>query len=420
MYEFEKFPLSPSYPRVSDEEAFSLAKAIPRLLRLIPQLRELPFLYHSRLPGFSVRYCLRGRSKLAIGELLELWEQGVIRDGAWFFFGGSGNRIGSSLKGVNVLDGSRKTLEISPTALGAVGCRAWGCKGERTVFPPSKNSETADFSELLKFACSSSIPDDDASIPEVCPPFLKKLIASGGAGAGPILDFVKVPAGEFLMGFTRNPAEFARKPFDGVQVKVEEFELLRTPVTLDIWQIVTREFDVLPEEQKLPVNHLNWHECSAFARLLSSIDNRYDYRLPTEAEWEYACRADGDTEFYWGNQPQNNPVGEGSSEKLPGSVGMGIPNNWGLIDMGRVVSEWCSSPFKPVYPNHFSRRGWTGDGYRVVKGGVNAQGRQFQTAFSGCLAPWLATGWRYGTGFRLVRELKRKAESMERGGSANG
>ena len=419
MYNFEKFPVYPSYPRISDEELFSLAKAIPRLLRLISELRNYPALYYTRLPVFSVRYCLRGRNKLAIGEMLELWEQGVIRDGDWFYYSGNGNRISSSLKGLNLLDGSRKTIEVSPSALGAVGCSAWGCKGERTVFPPYKTSVIADFSELVSFAFGSSVPEDDGTIPEVQPPFTKKLDASGGVSAAPLLDFVRVPAGEFLMGFTRNPAEFARQPFEGVQVQVDEFELMRTPVTLEMWQLITRELEISPGETMLPVNHVNWHECNAFARLLSSLDDRYTYRLPTEAEWEYACRADGDTEFYWGDNPQENPAGERSADLLPGSVSMGIPNGWGLVDMGRVVSEWCSSPFNPVYPNHFSRKGWTGDGYRVVKGGVNPRGRQFQTAWSGCLVPWLATGWQYGTGFRLVRELKLESRSPVKGGTSD-
>jgi len=416
MYEFEKFPVYPRYPKITDEDVFLLAKAIPRLMRMISELREKPSLYYSRLPFFSVRYCLRGRSRLSIGELLELWEQGVARDGSLLFFRGSGNCSGSTMKGVDILTGSRKSIWVSPSALGAVGCKAWGCKGERTVFPPYATSVVADFRELLAFAFGIAVSEDDGTLPPVCPPFLKRLRSSEGVSVMPVIEFTEVPSGKFLMGITRNPAEAARKPFNGVEVSLEGFELMTTPVTLEMWNMVTGEPSVSPEELQLPVNHVNWHDCDTFARLLSSLDDRYDYRLPTEAEWEYACRAGTETEFYWGDTPQENPAGEGNSKALPGSVTLGLENPWGLFDMGRVVSEWCSSSFHPVYPHPFTRKNWTGAGYRVVKGGVSGSGRQFQTAWSGSLAPWLSTGWRYGTGFRLVRTLRKESSSQVKGG----
>lgn len=409
MHPLERISSTESYRKPEPEELFSLSRAIPRMLRLIPLLRENPSLYHSRLPFMSLRYCLRGRAVLVMGQLLELWEQGFLRDGEAFYFGGSGNAGGSSINGVNVLTGEKQFVWTSPTALSVIGCKTWGCMGEQTVFPPEKPAVPVEFSELLKEVFRASVPGDDGTIPAVRPLFLLRMEEKGCKPPIPVMRFVQIPSGEFAMGYTENRSGFFRRPFPGVHTRVEGFEMMNTPVTRDMWNTVTGEVSGRFPEEGLPVNHLNWHEADAFARILSSIDPEYDYRLPLEAEWEYACRAGSMTDYHWGDQPEANPLQPtaGSPWEMTGNVGLDRPNQWGLHDMGRVVGEWCSNRFQPVYPHPYSRHGWIGKGYRAVRGGVNQFGTQFTSSWSGGLAPWLNTGWKYGIGMRLVRTPKR-------------
>lgn len=410
MNPLERIPFEESYRKPCPEELFSLARSIPRMLRLIPELRSDPALYHSRLPFFSIRYCLRGRARLVLGQLLELWEQGVLRDEDAFYFGGSGNAAGSSLRGVDLSSGEQLFIWTSPTALSVVGCKTWGCRGEQTVFPPPCDKPPAEFRDVLRFVFSASLPDDDGEALPVRPLFLQKMEKSGHESRIPAMDFVKIPSGEFLMGFSENRSGFFRKPFPGEPRYVQGFEMMTRPVTRAMWGSVTGEFPVDGPEAGLPVNHLNWHDAIGFARILSGLDDAYDYRLPVEEEWEYACRAGTTTEYHWGNEPEADPLmpagGRIATQQLPGTVGLDRPNPWGLSDMGRVVGEWCSTRFQPVYPHPFNRHGWVGKGYRTVKGGVNRFGTQFPAPWSGSLAPWLDTGWKYGIGMRLVRVPK--------------
>ena len=109
---------------------------------------------------------------------------------------------------------------------------------------------------------------------------------------------------------------------------------------------------------------VNWYEAVGFCQWMSAIDG-FKYRLPTEAEWEYACRAGTTTHFHTGDTlPESfhkNPneswypsVGRGGSMKeevIPLTVGQTSPNPWGLHDMHGNVEEWCQDWYAE-YPNH--------------------------------------------------------------------
>lgn len=109
-----------------------------------------------------------------------------------------------------------------------------------------------------------------------------------------------------------------------------------------------------------PVTCISWNDAQDFINWLSKRDKRL-YRLPTEAEWEYACRAGTETPFYWGDKPdgqyanfadltysnispQDEYVNKGvdDGQSYTSSVGTFLPNQWGLYDMSGNVWEWCS------------------------------------------------------------------------------
>lgn len=96
-----------------------------------------------------------------------------------------------------------------------------------------------------------------------------------------------------------------------------------------------------------PVESLNWAEAIDFCRRLSQITGRI-VRLPTEAEWEYSCRAGTETDFYWGDvfSPSYAWTGKSTTaDRGPNMVGHCRPNNWGLYDMAGNVWEWCQDWF---------------------------------------------------------------------------
>jgi formylglycine-generating enzyme required for sulfatase activity len=122
---------------------------------------------------------------------------------------------------------------------------------------------------------------------------------------------------------------------------------------------------------RFPVESVSWHDAVAFCDKLSAQPEEKAagrvYRLPTEAEWEYACRAGTDTPFSWGksassrdaNFDGNYPYGgaEGPYLKRPCPVGSYKPNPWGLYDMGGNVWQWCHDWYKDDYKEGVLRGG---------------------------------------------------------------
>jgi len=132
-----------------------------------------------------------------------------------------------------------------------------------------------------------------------------------------------------------------------------------------------------------PVEKVNWHEAFAYCQRLTeaaeeagTLPRGYVFRLPTEAEWEYACRAGTDTRFSYGADPSDSELGRyawyvENSDSSPHPVGQLEPNPWGLYDMHGNVWEWCLDQWQYAYPGgraedfRATERGWL----RVARGG---------------------------------------------------
>jgi formylglycine-generating enzyme required for sulfatase activity len=111
-----------------------------------------------------------------------------------------------------------------------------------------------------------------------------------------------------------------------------------------------------------PVHHVTWQGATNYCARLSAreraagrIPASMEYRLPTEAEWEYACRAGTTTWFEFGNDPTSTEIANyawyaDNSGSITHTVGHRVPNRWGLYDMHGSVWEWCSNWYTPVYP----------------------------------------------------------------------
>jgi len=177
------------------------------------------------------------------------------------------------------------------------------------------------------------------------------------------MTFVLIPAGTFIMG---SPIEEAHRDISEVQHPVtisEPFYLQRTEVTVDQWRSIMGRRWLARKRGTgdMPVVRVSWHDCHKFIRKLNRLTGE-QYRLPTEAQWEYAARAGSSTAYFWGNKIDcsramyaNNPrkhddcVGAfsraGKKSGQPAPVESFAPNAWGLYDMHGNVWEWCVDLF---------------------------------------------------------------------------
>jgi formylglycine-generating enzyme required for sulfatase activity/serine/threonine protein kinase len=174
------------------------------------------------------------------------------------------------------------------------------------------------------------------------------------------MKLVLIPAGDFLMGSPdTDPAAAANeKPQHRVRI-TRPFYLGATEVTQGQYRAVT---DTNPSHFKgsddLPVERVSWDDAMAFCATLNKREEGQlggaRYRLPTEAEWEYACRAGTTTRFNSGDTPDNEALEECvwyrvNSDRKTHPVGKKRPNAWGLYDMHGNVWEWCGDWYNSNY-----------------------------------------------------------------------
>jgi formylglycine-generating enzyme required for sulfatase activity len=249
-----------------------------------------------------------------------------------------------------------------------------------------------------------------------------------GNGVG--LAMVVVPGGRFMMGSPDGEAE--RDADEGPQhgVTVPDFFMGKFEVTQAQWFAVmgsgdwdSSGFDSLNDKFKgdrLPIVGVSWYEARKFCQKLNQGKTGGSYRLPTEAEWEYACRAGTSTPFSFGdtitpdlvNYDGNYSYGNadtGTDRRVTTPVGSFFPNSFGLYDMHGNVYEWCEDHWHSRYhdkPDDLKRDGslaWSSsdkNSERLLRGGFwFGFARHCRSAFRNGYSP----GYRYSyVGFRVV------------------
>jgi len=200
------------------------------------------------------------------------------------------------------------------------------------------------------------------------------------------MTFKEIPAGTFMMG---SPETERYRSDDEHQHKVtisKAFDMQTTEVTQSQWKAVMgtepwkKEKDsyFVKEGPNYPANYISWDDAVAYCKKLSGKEGK-TYRLPTEAEWEYACRAGTKTAWSFGDDA--NAVGDFAwhdknasriRAHYPHHVGLKKPNAFGLFDMHGNVREFCNDYYAGNYYTQSPETdpaGPTAVSFRVIRGG---------------------------------------------------
>jgi formylglycine-generating enzyme required for sulfatase activity len=243
---------------------------------------------------------------------------------------------------------------------------------------------------------------------------------------------VRINGGTFTMG---SPATEANRDSDEVQhsVTVSSFYMGKYPVTQKEYQEVMGTNPSNFKGDNLPVEQVSWFDAVNYCNRLSQREgltpaytvngtnvtwnsNANGYRLPTEAEWEYACRAGTTTPFstgnnittnqanYNGNYPYNNNA-KGTYRQKTTAVGSFAPNPWGLYDMHGNLYEWCWDRYGAYSSNaQTDPRGASSGSNRVMRGGGwGFSAHDLRSAYRSKIDP---SSRAYSIGFRVVRNAQ--------------
>jgi formylglycine-generating enzyme required for sulfatase activity len=225
---------------------------------------------------------------------------------------------------------------------------------------------------------------------------------------------VLLPAGSFTMG--SNAGDISERPPHHVTVGAP-FAIGKYPVTVEQWNacVTANACPKLSSENatgtKAPARDLSWDDVQQYIKWLSKVTGK-PYRLPTEAEWEYAARGGTSTPYWWGDQMRKGNAnckgcGDPWHETGPENVGTFAANPYGLYDMGGNVWQWVSDCWHSSYKDApADGRIWDASGcnMRVIRGGSWLEGADYMLA---------STRFKYSesvrqsqNGFRVVKDLK--------------
>ena len=245
------------------------------------------------------------------------------------------------------------------------------------------------------------------------------------------MKLTRIPAGKFMMG---SPEGEAERDLEELQHEVE----ITKAFYMGVYEVTQGQFEKIQgkntaffrQGQDLPMDQVRWPQAVEFCKKLSALPEEKKagrmYRLPTEAEWEYACRAGTKTVFHFGNALSAKeanfkgsfPYGDAAKGiflQKTAKVGSYAPNAWGLYDMHGNVGEWCADYYDPDYykksPKQDPQGPATGvvptdfqnDFYRVVRGGCWLdEARACRAAYRFRLQASEPYRW---VGFRVVCEV---------------
>ncbi|MBZ0263492.1 SUMF1/EgtB/PvdO family nonheme iron enzyme [bacterium] len=246
-------------------------------------------------------------------------------------------------------------------------------------------------------------------------------------GGGDIIeqDFELGNTGEYITMIWVEPGTFIMGAYDGEQ-DAENNEYPQHPVTISegFWlgkyEVTQAQWEAVVGENPAhdygvgddhPVYYVSWHDIhDDLLTAINATEAGEPWRLPSESEWEYACRAGTETRFYWGDDPDYTEINDyavysGNDNGGTAEVGTKLPNAWGLYDMSGNLYEWCEDDYHGSYngaPDN--QTPWINNprgAYRVLRGGGWNYGAWYcRSAFRHSYAPSFRN---FFIGLRLVR-----------------
>ena len=200
-------------------------------------------------------------------------------------------------------------------------------------------------------------------------------------GNGVTLEMVEIPGGTFIMGSPESEAKRLSNEGPQHQVTVPSFYMGKYELTQVQYQAIIGTNPSNFKGDNRPVEGVSWNNAVEFCKKLSQKTGK-NYRLPSEAEWEYACRAGTTTPFYFGESITPDLVNyngnytyasapKGKYRQQTTDVGTFPPNSFGLYDMHGNVWEWCQDDYKNDYINAPTDGSalTSSSGYKMLRGG---------------------------------------------------
>jgi formylglycine-generating enzyme required for sulfatase activity len=225
------------------------------------------------------------------------------------------------------------------------------------------------------------------------------------------MKFVRIPAGKFMMGSPKSEKD--RFDDEGPQHEVE----ITKAFYLGVYTVTQAEYQKVMgsnpsyfsrdgsgkdqvkglDTSQFPVEQVSWDDAVAFCQKLTALEKEMEskraYRLPTEVELEYSCRAGTKTAFHCGDSLKSDQANFNNNLGRTCKVGSYKPNAWGLYDMTGNVYQWCSDWYDKDYYKVSSKKDPQGpksvsENARVLRGGSwNYDPRRCRAAYRHCVAP---------------------------------
>jgi formylglycine-generating enzyme required for sulfatase activity len=218
------------------------------------------------------------------------------------------------------------------------------------VSPANSSTQSTDFAlhsfgfETAKVSLVKAFWGGNKTVIKKAPGIAHRYIQNLGGGVK--LQMVSIPAGTFLMGapeLEEGSSDYQRPQH---RASVSAFYMGKYPVTQAQYEAVMQSKPSYFQGGDRPVETVSWHDAIEFCQKLSQLTDRH-YRLPSEAEWEYACRAGTMTAFYYGEIVDRAVANYRSEETTV--VGIYPANAYGLYDMHGNILEWCADKYHGNY-----------------------------------------------------------------------